>query len=282
MEQFIKQHGPAGLAIVSLVLTGGLVNNPPPDVSSVNVDPNWCKPWNNNTITDMPPAIGPLAITASIVLPLVPLLLNSKLIWTDYKTEILKCHFLGQSASFGVAELFRHYATMPANDFMQKCNISFEECQSMSFSKLPLYFFPNVNETVCKQNVSNKEYNFDTLHNFPNVTCTLLGASIVSFVTVMLYWHVVNKQGKSIYQANSILKMLIVALQCLLVIILCMYLFYLYKKLEFMHLLSIFLGAGIQLFISVSMIRQQQNRDKADIKNTPSTENKDDNDFVIL
>lgn len=282
MEHIIKQHGPASLAILSLVLTGGLINHPPPNVNQVNVDHTWCKPWNNNNntlMTDMPPAIGPLAITASIVLPLVPLVLNSKLIWSDYKTEILKSHFLGQSASFGVAELFRHYATMPNQDFMQKCNVTFEQCETLSIAKLPLYFYPVLNETICKQSDSNKSEVFDNLHNFPNVTCSLLGASLVSFAIVILYWHNVNKQGKSIYQANSVLKILIVALQCLLVIILFMYLYYLYKKLEFMHLLSVFLGAGVQLFISVSMIRQEQN---TVTENQQSKTNQTDEAFEML
>lgn len=275
MEQHMKQHAPAGLAMLAMVLTGGLVNHPPnhllPNVTSVDVEPKWCRPWQNQTTQDLPPAITPLAITASVILPLVPLLLNSKLIWTESKAEMMKSHFLGQSSSFGVSELFRHYATLPSSDFMQKCNITEQDCKALALAKSQLFFHAdgaNDNQTVCeRQDV------FDDLHHFPNVTCALLGASIVSFISVLMYWHVVNKKGKAIYQANPLLKMFIVALQCLLILIFCMYIFYLYKKLEFVHFVSVLLGAGIQILVSVSMMRQQQ---------TVPAENEKKEDFVMV
>lgn len=272
MEQLMKQHAPAGMAMMAMVLTGGLVNHPSPsNITMVNVENKWCKPWHNQTLSDLPPALTPLAITASVILPLVPLFLNSKLIWTDIKTEMMKSHFLGQTSSFGVSEIFRHYATMPTLDFMQKCNITEQDCKAMALAKLPLHFQKGeTNQTVCDLSEDNV---FDNLHHFPNVTCALLGASVVSFISVLLYWHVVNKNGKAIYQANPVLKMLIVALQCLLILVLCIYIFYLYRNLEFVHFMSVLLGAGIQILISVSMMRQEQNA---------STETEKKQDFVMV
>lgn len=265
MEQAIKQHGPAGLVALSLALTGGLVNISPNPNSTLSLQPQWC----NKTLqinNSIPTALVPLAVTASLILPMLPLLINSKTHWSEMKTEVTKSHIVGQSVSYGTAELLRHFAINPEANFLQKCNLSLEDC----FDRINT----NVNlSNLCKNSINNQDTKtlFDSLHHFPDATCTILGASFVSFVSSLAYWHYINKVGKSVYQSSPYVKMALVTFYCILIIFLCIYLMYLYKSLELAHFLSVLLGGGLQLFVSITMLKQTQQ----DFILTPSDSDKD-------
>lgn len=252
MEQALKQHGPAGLVGLALALTGGLVNYSPDQNSTLNLQPQWC----NKTLqinSTIPPILIPLAVTTSLILPLIPLALNSKTHWSNIKTEATKSHLVGQSVSYGTAELIRHFAISPEGSFLQKCNLSNDDCYSHLYDNLTL-------GTLCKNSdkTQNVKTLFNSLHHFPDATCSILGASFISFVSSLAYWHYMNRVGKSVYQSSAYTKMTLIGLYCILIILLCIYLMYLYKSLELAHFLSLLLGGIIQLFISIAMLKQTQ------------------------
>ena len=78
-----------------------------------------------------------LIITASILLPASPLLLNSKTVFNEGKQNALVAHILGQSASFGSTEMARHFLVAPNWQFFSHCNLTLSECQRMSPGKYP-------------------------------------------------------------------------------------------------------------------------------------------------
>lgn len=266
MEHLIKEHGPAGLVALSLALTGGFINYEPNQNATLEMQPQWCNKTLqlNNTL---PPSLLPLAVITSLVLPMVPLFLNSKTHWTDMKTEVTKAHLVGQSVSFGTSELLRHFVIIPENSFLQKCNLSQEECFSNLGTNLSL-------TGLCPK--PSQPNLFDSLHHFPEATCTSLGASFISFAASLAYWHYINKVEKSVYQSSAYTKMALITLQCLLVIVLVIYCIYLYKSLEVAHFLSLLLGGSLQLFVILSMLRQKQ----IDFVMTPE-ESKPENKSII-
>ena len=61
------------------------------------------------------------------------------------KLESIITHILGQMSNFGIAEVFRTQIPLPEDLFLDKCNLSPEECLFLSKEKipLPLYLPPN-------------------------------------------------------------------------------------------------------------------------------------------
>ena len=87
---------------------------------------------------------------------------------------------------FGVSELLRHFVTVPEPSFLQKCNITVEEChnKAQQFQQLP--FSTTTNTSYCRS--ENTPELFNSLHHFPDKTCCIIGASIVTFLATLYFW----------------------------------------------------------------------------------------------
>lgn len=265
MDSLIKEHGPAGLLIAALVLTGSLVNNVDnKDDKSIKVHSHWCKQLNHSNLA-MPNGITQVAIAASIILPLIPVFINSRFTWNNEKTEIVKSHLVGQSASYGIAELSRHFIVFPEPAFFTKCNLTYAECKLKAQLNLPQYLSKiNLTHALCPNSSSTTSAFelFDSLHHFPDKVCVLLGAGIISFVAAILHWHSINKSGKSVFDLPGPTKVFLVSAQILFAVVTLLYLFFLYKTLESANFVGLIVGATLQGIIVLSMLRKDQDQDK--------------------
>lgn len=262
MEHLIKEHGPAGLLIGILVLTGSLVNNVDnKDTKSVKVHSHWCKKLNGSSLS-MPNGISQVAIATSIILPLIPVFINSRSTWNAEKTEIIKSHLVGQSASYGIAELSRHFIVYPEPEFLNKCNLTFAECKSKAQLNTPQYLSKvNITHALCpNSSVASAFELFESLHHFPDKVCVLLGAGLISFVSTITHWHAINKTGKSVFSVSSPLKVFFITATIYFTVVALLYLFFLYKTLESANFVGLIIGASLQAIIVLSMLRKEEDK----------------------
>jgi hypothetical protein len=247
-QQFLN-HGPMAVLVGSMVLVGSLVNQDA-TVSTLYPQENWC---NNATaqlqhfITAMPKGLGAATIVVVVIFPLVPMLINSETkTWNDFKIDILKCHVVGQTSVFGVSELLRHFLVSPEPTFLKTCNITAEECIVKSHVSSANVSFCNTNATTL----------FDSLHHFPDKTCCIIGASIVTFLATLYYWNKINKNGKSIYEAHSFKQCFLIFVQILCLTLILTYMYFLYNTFDGVQLYGLIIGAILQCMVILSSIKR--------------------------
>jgi hypothetical protein len=227
-----------------------------------------------------------LIISASVFLPITPLLLNSQTTFNRGKLNALLAHIFGQSASFGTTEMTRHFLVQPNWHFFRRCNLSLPECQSLAPGRYALAKAP-LNNTVKNSTVDNaaainltanaddgddeeeekeipralvlcprpttslmKEL-FDSLHSMPDVCSALVGSSSVIFVMNIWFWELSNKNRKHVSASHDLTKVILV---CIFLIYVSVSLFYRFRYVDthFMKLAFSFMyGAGIQTVISL-------------------------------
>lgn len=255
VQEHIVNHGPMAVLVSSMVLLGSLVNENATD-STVQPQKSWCNNATAQLISSMPQGLGTATIIVVVVFPLVPMLINSETKkWNDFKIEILKCHVVGQTSVFGISELLRHFLVSPEPMFLNKCNISIKECTAkMHIDKLPLVSTNNNNVSFCNGHFATSTALFDSLHHFPDKTCCIIGASIVTFLSTLYFWNEINKNGKSIYEAHSFKQYFIIFIQILCLTLVLTYMYFLYNTFDGIQLYGLFIGALLQFMIILSIV----------------------------
>lgn len=261
LEQQLLNHGPFSALFSGMVILGTFVNH---NATSMFVHPSesWCQNTSivadfKNVLTSMPSGLGAATIVIVIIFPLIPIFVNSQTKkWNEFKFDIIKCHVLGQGSVFGVSELLRHFVTVPEPSFLQKCNITVEEChnKAQQFQQLP--FSTTTNTSYCRS--ENTPELFNSLHHFPDKTCCIIGASIVTFLATLYFWQRANTKGKSIYQAHSMQQCFIICAEMLCVTLILIYLFYLYYSFDGVQMYGILIGGMIQLMIICSTLPKKE------------------------
>jgi len=251
-----KDHGPVGVLIVGMLLTGSLINRQTDAETASNQlikvsDKHLCNKTFDHGMT-LPKGLEETVLVLCVILPVIPLVMNK---WTENNVEMFKAHITGQTTSYGLSELLRHYTVYPESSFLKKCNISSQECKT----KRDHITLLSANETdsLCnkKFNLSNVQELFDSMHHVPNHVCALLGSSIVSFLAILFYWQRLNKDQKTPFQTESWLQMFIICLQSVFVFILAYYSYNLYLVLDSIQLLGVFFGGIVQVFVILSMFK---------------------------
>lgn len=264
MQQHLVDQGPFAALLGGMLLLGSFINLNQTD--SI-VDPNsaWCKnnTFNNNNNTEVVPhGLNTVTILLALLFPIAPVLINSQAkAWNRFKFEMVKTHVVGQGSVFGLSEALRHVLTVPEPLFLQKCNISVDECNVKTHLKIqqPL-LKPDDNVSFCNSSTTIPPNElFNSLHHFPDNTCCLIGASIVSFLATLYFWNRANMNGKSIYEADSLKQYLLIFFQVLFVGIVLCYLYFLYKSFDSVQLYGLFIGAFIQFMIICSTLPNQEN-----------------------
>lgn len=256
-QHLLQQHGLPGLFVSAMVLAGYLVNFNVQDALDVNANSNWCdnfEMFQGVQMAQMPQGFQELTIATSALFPLVPILLNSNGKWSDFKIEMIKSHILGQSSSFGISEIARHFVEVPEAQFYKKCNLTYLDCKYKIHRANLSLVSENENASFCNTNVSNKLDLINSFHHFPASTGTLVGASVVSFIAALLYWHHVNKSNKTLYQNAPMKKYFLYLCTGLIVIIFFMYCMYLYKSCNTVDLYAVFSGGFLQTLIVLTLL----------------------------
>lgn len=259
-QQLLQQHGLPSVFITAMVLVGSFVNKNNGTDTSVNPDSTWCDTFEmlrEVRTGDMPQGFEELTIATSIVLPIVPILLNSRGL-DDFKIEMLKSHILGQSSSFGISEFARHFATFPDANFYKKCNLTFFDCkQKIKLENLTV-LSDDANLSFCNTNATNKLDLLHSLHHFPASSGTLVGAAIASFIATLVYWHHLHKSNKSLYHNSPVKKYCLFTCIAMIVLVFLMYCIYLYKSSNTIELYAVFSGGFLQVLIIVALLRQKK------------------------
>jgi hypothetical protein len=256
LQQHLVNHGPLAALVSGMVLLGSLVNNNATD-SNIYPKESWCVNTTTQVehlITTMPKGLGAATIVVVIIFPIIPVLINSQTKkWNDFKVEIVKSHVVGQGSVFGISELLRHFLVSPEPSFLRKCNITVEECSIKSHAfNLPLN--EPTNTSYCHAQDIDATELFDSLHHFPDKTCCIIGASIVTFLATLYFWNRINRKGKSIYEAHSMQQCFLILVQCICITLVFTYLYFLYNSFDGSQLYGLIIGAILQLLIICSTL----------------------------
>jgi hypothetical protein len=263
LQQQLVDHGPIAALVGSMVLLGSLINKDA-TVSTVYPQESWCHNATTQLehfLLTMPTGLGAATIVVVVIFPIVPMMINSQnKNWNDFKLEILKCHIVGQTSVFGVSELLRHFLVSPEPTFLQKCNITVEECSAKSHVyKLPIVDPKNVSFCKNNNNIEATEL-FNSLHHFPDKTCCIIGASIVTFLATLFYWNRINKKGKSIYEAHSMQQCFLIFIQITCLTLVLTYLYFLYNSFDGVQIYGVLIGAMLQFMVVLSTLPTNENK----------------------
>ena len=261
-EQQLKQHGLPSLLVTSMVLVGYIINNKNETTDGIgnNQDPLWCDTFEmlrEVQVASMPQGFEEMTIVLSVVLPIVPVLVNSRGLG-NFKIEMLKSHFLGQSSSFGMSEIARHFATLPEAQFYKKCNLTFFDCKQ-KINRLNLSIVSDdADRSFCNTNTTDKVDLLNSLHHFPASSGTLVCAALASFIATLVFWHHINKHNKSLYNNSTVNKYFLLLCIATIVFVFLMYCMYLYKTFNTIELYAVFSGAFLQTLIIVTLLGQKE------------------------
>jgi RsiW-degrading membrane proteinase PrsW (M82 family) len=277
-------------ATIILLTTGLLINRNPSAGETVTLGKDLdCldgRPFHSRAFMDLMqltagasgnktmPVPQALIVAASVILPLSPLLLNSKTTFNEGKWNALLAHALGQTASFGSTEIARHFVVAPDWRFFPSCNLSLSDCQQLAPGPYrlarDLREFENDTENwvafdddddaswppprtaiLCPQPAGRVKDLFNSLHSMPDVVSALVGASTVMFASNLWFWRLSNRRRKRVASSHDMTKIALIAV-FLLYVTLSMFYRFRYVENSFGELLMSFIyGAGIQCFISM-------------------------------
>jgi len=243
MEQHIRQHGPLTSLALGMVFTGSFINL---NSTQETISTSWCQ-LNSSTLPALPAHLEQTVLVLSIIIPVLPLFFNQM---NDANIEMLKSHVVGQSSSFGLSEIMRHYTALPEPLFLKKCNISNQECIYKTLQSNLTFLSPNKNTSFCNRNISaenNKEL-FDSIHHFPNPVSAILGSSLATVIFVLFF-------SSSLQDMDAWKKTCIIISQCVIILIVIMYCFYLYLNMDNVQIFGVFLGAFVQFCITYGLMK---------------------------
>lgn len=282
LEQQVLNQSPFAVLFTSMVLIGTFVNKDQNNATEEIVTPheNWCSNTSSSLqefISPMPKGLGIATIIVTIIFPILPILVNSqRKTWNSFKFNIIKCHVVGQGSVFGISELLRHFITVPEPLFLEKCNITMQDC--LYKSKLNMQSsLSGTNSSFCQTNslLTPDSDLFNSLHHFPDKTCCFIGASIVTFLTTLYFWNRINTKGKSIYNAHSCQQCFLILIQVVCVSLVFIYIYFLYHTFDNVQMYGIFIGGLLQLMIYSSTLPKNSNE-------IDNISNNTDNNIVIV
>jgi len=253
----MKNHGPIGVLVLAMMLTGTLVNRNQTESSLPTPRLSWCNKTAPSPVPeikqpiDMPKGLEESVIVMSVVLPMMPIIFNGL---ASDNLRVIKAHFAGQTCSFGLSQVLRHFAVYPEPQFLKTCNISSQDC----FSKAAQGSMGNVTQ-LCNRSFNTPatvQELFDSLHHVPNTPCALLGASLMTMCAILFYWHRLNSKGTSLIETPPWVQIPFICIQIMLLITLAIYSYCMYVMVDTVQLYGILFGASIQFFIIVSMMRR--------------------------
>ena len=203
METLIRQHGPLGAMTVIFLLAGNLINQ---NTSETNIlsPSKWCN-LNSTSDVELPQGLEQVVLSLSVLIPMLPFILNKP---NDVNIEMFKSHLMGQSSGFGLSEMIRHFVELPEPSFLTKCNITSQECNYKISKQVFTLLSKNNTLSLCNKNFtsSNSKELFNSVHNFPNFICVMLGSSLMTFISILWFWQRLNDHEQSLFQNSSILK----------------------------------------------------------------------------
>ena len=222
--------------------------------------------------------------------PLLPLLLNSRKHMNDVKLESIITHVLGQVSNFGIAEVFRTQIPLPEDLFLDKCNLSPDECLFFSKEKiaLPLFRPPLYNAStphtvstslsstssqtmvhdaqldtqlprgLCRGQYYNTKNNkfqdgpviYNSLHHYPDAICMLFGSAVVSFIASICHWKNINHTKKGFTQVSLTVRSILVLTDIGMIGSFLVYLVHLYLTYDMLQLLGVLVGILLQVSIN--------------------------------
>ena len=210
----LAQHSSLGGLAIGFLLLGSLINS---DITSHLVRLDSLLDCNASLPSQLPAAGGTLnqsefapgfaetAIFVAVATPLVPFILQPAFLdnWSQAKSHALGSHVLGQSTSFGFSELLRFLDLSPNDLFVQRCNLTAQECLAKKDKVLKL--FGSLSKSAAPLNSSSgalcshpgvlPRQVYDSLHTFPNCLGSMLGSGLVSFILCALVWSKLKSGG---------------------------------------------------------------------------------------
>ena len=124
------------------------------------------------------------------LLPLFPLLSPP---FNKQKMQTAIGHLIGQTGSFGSSEVARHFIVSPQTTFLNKCNITQQECKTLENTTLLLRSNSSTTTSLCQNSDLPFSDIFNSLHGSPHVPSVMFGASMLAFIIAVKYRH--QKQG---------------------------------------------------------------------------------------
>jgi hypothetical protein len=165
-----QNNAPVVAFVTGSLLLGSLINTFPPGdpdhISSAQV----CPQRNNTTAVET--GLLPKPAIAALTL-LFPLLAMSD----RPSRKLFVSHIVGQTGSFSTSELARYLIVKPNAQFFQDCQLSPQTCLTTAILQ------PLVDKGGICTNTTSSDYEAlrDNLHGFPDVTSSLVGASVACF-----------------------------------------------------------------------------------------------------
>jgi hypothetical protein len=214
----------------------------------------------------MPRGVPIVTALVFFVWPLLPLMLHNKNSLNEAKLESMMAHALGQSSNFAVAEILRTQILFPEDLFLDKCNISPEDCLFLSKNKVSLPLFLDAHSkdphkpSFCNGQFShnnNTLYDdntiiYNSLHHYPDVVVLLFGASLVSYFTSFCHWRILNPSKKNNHrQTSSVTRRSVLVLSDIAMLgATIVYLYFLCLTHDYFQFIGVFLGVLLQLMIN--------------------------------
>lgn len=239
-------------------------------------------------IPTMPRGLATTTAVFCFLWPLLPMLLNSRKSLNEAKIESIMSHVLGQTSNFGIAEVFRTQIPYPEDLFLDKCNLSPEECLRMSREKraMPLYLPPSADTTdsaaMCKGQFYNMHLQpsaelseedaanvtttprlprlrhsfkdeaiiYNSLHHYPDPVCMLFGSALVSFIATIMHWRRLNPTQKKLKETSATVRSILTISDIAMMSCGLFYVYNLYIAYDMSQTLGIFVGILLQVMIN--------------------------------
>lgn len=279
LPDHIKNYGILGALAVVMATSGVLVHQLADKNPLVVPHADWCQrsvhyPNNNataelaestkaltlTTTTTMPPGLAATTAVFCVLWPLLHMVLNSRKSLNEAKLESIVSHLLGQSSNYGIAEIFRTQMVYPEHLFLDKCNLSPEECLELSQRNmpLPLYQTPaGAEEKALCRNTTLSATNpllYNSLHHYPDPVCMLFGSALVSFIASILHWRSLNPTQKKMYDTSANVRSVLMLSDLATITCVLFYLYHLYMAYDLQQLLGVLVGIVLQVMINRTVV----------------------------
>ena len=204
----VQRHLPTAGFALGMALLGSLINQWPAgnqqvlvgqDILCQNI-PISAAEFQLNNISSTVTAGQGVAFLFAVLLPLFPVLAQNPhplQSLTREQQNFLTTHLIGQTSSFGSAELGRFFLVEPGPLFFSKCGLDREECVQRELTLVNLLLPHNTQQpeegtddakSLCKKSDNTTlEDLYQNLHAMPDVRATMMGAASVIFVASLVF-----------------------------------------------------------------------------------------------
>ena len=168
----LTNHLLSGTMIICMLIMGFMFHFQPKNDAILPME--RCHDMTLN-YTHCPLGLKGLTLSLGLLMPVIPISMRTRLEWHPDRDLGLVSHLLGQTTAFGISELVRFYHFYPAPYFLDRCNITLEECLMVGCQPLNVSLF-------CPQPKMTFPHLQDLLHYNPDTLSAMLGAACVSFI----------------------------------------------------------------------------------------------------